>query len=118
MESGVQQTSDKTRLLDAEEGASSVGGGYADRRLEAGVAMQQTVSTSGYEQAYPLQGQLSNGYERPTYVVGMNAGGQTFVPAAEAQVPFYPPLPQPQPIIYGQVRTDSDGPICGRMICP
>jgi hypothetical protein len=106
MDTACHPTSDTTRLLNAEEAASSVAGGYTDGRLEAGLGARQAAPVypaGSYGQAYPVEAQRM---DRPTYVVGMN--GQNYIPSAQVPVQFYQPQQLPQPLIYGQVSPSSN----------
>jgi hypothetical protein len=103
-------TSDKARLLNPDEANIGDGGGV-ERRVEAGFAPQQTSGYpgNGYAQASAYTGngygQAQQPFDRPTYAVGMNNGGQEYASPYPAQIPaqHYVPQQAPQPIIYGQV---------------
>ena len=110
MDAACHPVSDKTRLLNAEDGGAAGGREQVvEGRLEAGFTPRQApLYANGYDQPRPFDGQQT--FDRPTYVIGMNNAGLNYAaPYPSGQVPLqnYAPQPMPQSIIYGQVRNGS-----------
>jgi hypothetical protein len=114
MDGAFAPTSDRSRLLDAQDRAD-----YhqpSEDRLEAGLPSQQNVQYPLYPSAASasgpaaISGQDAQRFVRPeappTYVVGMNTGSGADYGAPYAQVPiqhFGHTQQQQQPFVYGQV---------------